>query len=103
MGNEDQNRSANCSIILWAIEIEIGFRRRLQGMNGEKYHNICFAKCRASQTDTTYKKQRRLVGPRGTREKNKLTRNAKAHVYIISRRCSIDDYESVVGFVSIYS
>ena len=41
MGNENRNRSAEnrhdferTEIILWVIEIEIGFHRRLQGMNG---------------------------------------------------------------------
>ena len=32
-------------------------------------------------SDTTYKKHRRVVGPRGTREA-KLTRNSRAHFYI---------------------
>ena len=38
---------ADDGFILWAIEIEFGFHRVLQGMKGEKYqNNICFSKSR---------------------------------------------------------
>ena len=55
--------------ILWAIEIDIGFHRGLQGMNREKSQNniFLFRNVGHQTTDTTYKKQRRVVNPRHAR------------------------------------
>ena len=71
--------------ILCAIEIDLGFHRRLQGMNEEKSQTIFFFECRASQQTQRIKNRDVRLAPEDTRDKiNEKRESTLLYLAVIS-------------------